>query len=741
MARRGIVRAAERVAVWHHAADMWPTGPNNEMEDHSTSEVVPPQGTTQKPAPNSNKFKTPANGLKKALEPLHSPHDWEAGGGQPHSHPLVKDWATNIQPGFAKTYFKPEYQDALKSHLGEENYEKLKYHMPQEHHDALHTHQQAAPPKSNKFTTPANGLKKLLETPHTETAHVSDWLAKHPGFQKTYMSPKYQDALKGHLGDKAYNELQEHLKAAQQPAQPQHRPSADEWEQFTNESLSGGKSQNELSASPPKKPTKKWVGEGPEPSTIKPEPNQAHLETILDHLYNAGSDIEDPAIHKWLDSLSPDEAAHFAQHPKGAIDNFKPQDYDLEPADLGYGDEAYTSDDDPTKGWPTKTVDYNGQTYQVHPKTDQVVDEFGKMMGMTPGPNWKTHDPDELKEQLQNWVDKLPNHYSDKTQDLKDLIDKHWPEEQQPSFGEQLNSVIPGMHPGNWDALHQKDAPKAAQALQKAIATHSYEPDKVDALQKIYDKHFGDQDEINQIKSQQPPKSFGHAVQEMFPDLFKDHQVEAVNQKTPEQQKKMVQNTIDSKPEHWDKLNKLHNDFFGEDAYNTSAAKKELVEQMEDNHGDNPNYMDWINDLDKDDLEYFKQKPNAAKDAFDEHMGMYEDPDDYDEHEDDEGYNDGPEFDDDEDEDNEPLYNAHGLTQDYKKAFPNSTFTYNNFATPEQAKQVLKGIIDEPEDEGLGDNATAISTPPPKSTKSTTTSGCKASSRLSSSTTSTWRWR
>lgn len=189
---RGITRAADRVAIWTEAAK-------------------PAAGVI----PQTNKFKGPATSMKKLVDSIDS-----VGGQSPgvpaHDHPAIKQW-TDHNPDFTKTYFKPKYQEALKAHLGEDTYNKFLSHAPQEHYDALTTHQQSPVPKSNKFTGPANSLKKLLESPHTETSHVQDWVANNPQFQKTYMAPGYQEALKGHLGDKNYAELQNHLKAEKTP--------------------------------------------------------------------------------------------------------------------------------------------------------------------------------------------------------------------------------------------------------------------------------------------------------------------------------------------------------------------------------------------------------------------------------------------------------------------------------------------------------------------------------------------
>ena len=215
-----LVRAADRFAVWHEAADDDAVVPPG-YDPVAPEDIVAPDGGDLTPdgaitmggpelepavvIPNSNKFKTPANGLKKLLETKVWGADESPSLGMPeHSSPNVKDWIDK-HPAFAKTYFKPSYQDALKATLGQENYEKLLYHAPKPHAQALTTHVQHPAPNSNKFKTPANGLSKLLSNPDTSPEHVKTWLDKHPAFVKGYLhNPSYQDAIKGVIGEMNY---------------------------------------------------------------------------------------------------------------------------------------------------------------------------------------------------------------------------------------------------------------------------------------------------------------------------------------------------------------------------------------------------------------------------------------------------------------------------------------------------------------------------------------------------------
>jgi hypothetical protein len=201
---QGIVSANDTVAIWHTAAP-------------STSE--PPPGAGTGPAhqnviiPNSNKFKTPANGLKKLLDKLPDP----SGGYNPQSTAAVEGWL-NDHPAFTKPYFKPGYKDALVAHLGGENYAKLMHHAPTPFTDLLLHHQQQPAPNSNKFKTPANGLKKLLDT-NPSQEQVKGWIDAHPAFH-TYLGPEYEQALKGHLGEANHAKLKAHTQGPSPAEKP-----------------------------------------------------------------------------------------------------------------------------------------------------------------------------------------------------------------------------------------------------------------------------------------------------------------------------------------------------------------------------------------------------------------------------------------------------------------------------------------------------------------------------------------
>lgn len=207
----GIVRASDHGAIWREADYDGLTGEVKKTPSTSTPPTGAPAPAVQ--IPNSNKFKTPANGLLKVLK---GEQDDPYPGYEQTGSPALQEWLSKPQSqAFAKTYFKPQYNDALKAHLGDQAHAKLLNHLPPEHKNALTNYTQSPAPNSNKFKTPANSLKKLLENPHTTQEHLNQWVAKTPtntSFAEKYLkNPAYQDALKGHLGEKSYQELQKHL--------------------------------------------------------------------------------------------------------------------------------------------------------------------------------------------------------------------------------------------------------------------------------------------------------------------------------------------------------------------------------------------------------------------------------------------------------------------------------------------------------------------------------------------------
>jgi hypothetical protein len=400
----GITRAQDRVAIWHEAAsDPW-TDPKPPKPDKDTW-VDPPKASTSKPpagAPEpkslkpsvqvtkSKKFLTPTNNLKKLLDTI-EPDDNSHGAG---AHPGVKQWIDN-HPAFAKTYFKPQYKNQLVTALGTPAYTKLVYHMPKEHHHALHNVAQSPAPKSNKFL-PAGQLKTLLDSPNTTPEHVKSFIDTHPAFAKTYLhNPAYQDAIKGALGEQNYTDWQEHLTG------PHHN-------QYTDQ------------ADLKKKPTKKWVGPGPDPTvpTVKGGPS-------------------------WQDEIDKVKAE-------------KP-----------------------------------------------IANPFTELLKNQPAPE----DADEI-----------------------DAIKQEMPK----GLGDKLKAAVPSFDSGTWNKLHQSNPAVAQDTLKKYLDTLSQTaegtPEKIKAVQQIYDKHFAkgglsfaDQVEAEKIKQEMPapgqsgfaPEMHGKALQDI----------------------------------------------------------------------------------------------------------------------------------------------------------------------------------------------------------------------------------
>lgn len=378
MAPGQIVRAQDRVAVWHQADYDGLTG-----ESTPPKKSAPPKGEIPTPAdkpagviPNSNKFKGPANSLKKMLETTQHPSKgWHAESTQ-----AVQDWADKNQ-AFTKSYFKPDYAEAIKAHVGPENYDKLHAHGASPITDPLKYHKQLPAPKSNKWA-PAKSLKTLLDSPHTQASHVQDWVAKYPGFASTYFKPGYTDALKSSLGTKNYDELLKHLDDSQhsqltgQPKPASEKTKGEQiGEQLEKHLGPAGlhlKTEDQFwkdHGGPDPTPTKKPLGEKFEEATgnkygpawhmpvVDSDMSQMHIDSdfdddpelqeqlqqihdehfgtsqgepsevsddgdaynkITDHLDEFGWDVEHPKVQGWINGLTPQQAKEFAHDPAAA---------------------------------------------------------------------------------------------------------------------------------------------------------------------------------------------------------------------------------------------------------------------------------------------------------------------------------------------------------------------------------------------------------------------------------------
>jgi hypothetical protein len=236
----------------------------------------------------SKKFLQPAKQLNNLLTQLPAPDAQGAAALPAQAHQLPS--FTNKYPAFAQTYFKPQYQDMLQSHLGDENYQKLLHHMSPQHHQQLTQHTQQPAPNSKKWSVPANQLKKILDDPHTETSHVTDWLqGQGAPFAKSYLKPGYDDALKSHLGEQKYHELQQHLNAPQAPTPPS---ASDSQHQQHIEQLMAEQGQGFQQV-------EKSQGLGDKIKAVTPT-----LPASLQKAYNSNDDFGKQQLPGWIENLT-----------------------------------------------------------------------------------------------------------------------------------------------------------------------------------------------------------------------------------------------------------------------------------------------------------------------------------------------------------------------------------------------------------------------------------------------------
>lgn len=453
----GILSANDAGSFWREAAD--PNGINS--DDYLQSKYVkgaptsqPPAGASSPPAgqsvtpagqgvtvPNSNKFKTPANSLKKILDTI-PPDD---AGIPDHAHPGISSWlATPSNAAFAKSYFKPGNKALLQQVLGPDNYAKLIQHAPLPHSTALTTHAQKPAPNSNKYKTPTNGLKKLITGPGVTPKVVKGWVDAHPDYVKGYLTnPEYQDALKTDLGKNAYDLLQEHLKslpeAGAAPAGPHATPEGsqayvDKLKDNIQKNLPGYKPLTvDQVLTTPGGPHDWTQGKGfPEdkpaeqPTAPTAEPaatgNSPHYDNLKAYSQGAGKGVKDmlaaPGFHEWFHShaLVDQEAlsktpgvtaAKFQtwllKHPQGAPP--------LSSEDQGEAEKVkelipqiQTATPPEHSTAPPPGVDSSNSTHPALAAGIQKVFPDADIAGKSDA---------ELKTQLQEWLKWLPEHKGD----------------------------------------------------------------------------------------------------------------------------------------------------------------------------------------------------------------------------------------------------------------------------------------------------------------------------------------
>lgn len=487
-----ILRQADRDAIWREAA---------EEEGIASPTSMAPAGAT----PNSNKFKTPANGLKKLVDTLPPVNQ---SSGSPGGHPHVQEWLKKpSNAGFAKTYFKPHYQDALKTHLGDENYDKMMTHLPYEHFKSLTEHQQAPAPKSNKFTTPANGLKKLLESPHTQTTHVTDWLDKHPGFAKTYVSsPNYADALKGHLGEKSYTELKKHLEQADsKPAQTltQESPQAQE-----SHEKSLGDAHDQLQGDPwEQKPSA-------EPDKSEQKPLQGWEQWEQDLLGHPQEEKQQLGVGDKIKKLVPGTSDFLVDHlnknpasAKESIENIlKNKSYPEAHEGFQKLYQEHFGEPEPPNITPDEDLDeFFNKQFGEHPALADIKKVFpnaDKAIEKMDGP--------QLKKQLETWLKYLPDHqgYGNHVPKLQQVYDQHFgqgatspsapspevapaPSDKHQDLLDKINQIKPGWIKQKSWLKSQDDAGNLSNAINDWADHSGLSPEEKAGFQKLHDEYFG----------------------------------------------------------------------------------------------------------------------------------------------------------------------------------------------------------------------------------------------------------
>jgi nicotinamidase/pyrazinamidase len=579
-----ITRAADRVAIWHYAADDEPEIPEYESYEDPAPDMTametagpPPEGPT---IPKGNKFNKPANAAKKLLETLpNQPLSDDTSG-----HPALADWLmTPTGMGFSK-YLKPANQEMLKAHLGEENYNKLNLHLPEAHFKQLTTEPQKPAPASNKFTKPANGLKTLLDNPQTTPEHVQSWIDKHPAFAKSYLhNPAYQDAIKAHVGKQNYEDWQEHLtkpgeKPADTPAKAE--PSyVEKTKQNLEESL--GKipgikpmTQEEFfgpggPAAPglgPKAPAKKEEG----PKGVDTDALNKDLARIFGHGLIRFTPDQDPEDIK-TELTGPDwsEDPMDTQSQKDALQqvikkHFGPQAtqaaHQKNLAELATNLKAhypqYYTDTDDYKKWEQGLMPglaaqlaqdpdaaaahfndflehyYEDEQEQPSADPDQFLQKLHEATGKTWGEGWADPYQAENKEGLYNHaagglgyvppqnLPKLkalyeeyhgkppggwPGDYpSDEELDALGILPE--PEVYQPpttqGIGDKLHAVAPNFSATSWNNHEKNNGTQSALDTLEAHLQHAnYPPDQKAALEKILKEH-GQAEDISAIKKE-----------------------------------------------------------------------------------------------------------------------------------------------------------------------------------------------------------------------------------------------
>lgn len=488
----GIVSANDQFAIWHEAAS------------------EPPSGVQ---IPNSNKFKIPANSLKNTLDTL-------AAHPQLNSGQELQEWLTKpTNAAFAKTYFKPGYQPALKHVLGDPLYTHLIKHLPDQHLTALTTHAQKPAPHSNKYNGPVGQLKALLDT-NPSSAQIKQWVDGHPAFH-TYLGPEYEQALKGDLGQDNHAKFKMFgpggsttpEKAPPAPA-PEAGPHADpESSQTYVDKLKDSLQKNlpgykpltvdqvlttpggphdwtQGKGFPEDKPVEQPTAPTAEPQTAPATGNSPHYDKLQSASKFNGKETQDiissPGFHEWFHSHTKAQQAYLATTPNSTAAKFNK--------------------------WLAKHP-------QQAPAPEQADDqaEAGKIqdlipkiqMATPPEPAAPNQDQDEIS-QIQKQIDGDPWHPApDAAKAQQDVVQEALDEQkhqtapppgvdksnsQHPALAQAVLKVFPKF--GTFDgkdikSMSDDEIKTQLEEFLHHLPNHKGYDAHVPQLQKIYDQWFG----------------------------------------------------------------------------------------------------------------------------------------------------------------------------------------------------------------------------------------------------------
>lgn len=601
----GIVRAADQGAIWREADYDGLSGESS--TSGSPSGAGTPDGVT---IPNSNKFKTPTNGLKKLLDAI--PADSPPGGP---GHTKLIEWLA-AHESYTKPYFKPNYAPAIEHSVGKENYQKLQKYAPTVLQKALSTHTQQPAPNSNKFKTPANGLKKLLENPNSTAEHLNEWLGTNQGsaFAKTYLNnPEYQDAIKGHLGAGAMSKLK-NMQGAPVQAQPSQKSKEEQVADSAAKAFApaGFKPQTQEQAlATPANPA-------PTPS-YDPGVNSPHYDNLKEQVHPnspMGGQMKDPAYHEWFHSHTKADQAELAGNPGIAYQKFNK--WKAKHPNAGQGKPKATPDDHssdidaiksemggtsapgappPGASGPSEIVPpavpdgppEAKKQFKQHVAIPAAIQKFfpgAKVWSDGKEKDISEASDDEIKAQLETWLKYLPEHkgYSEHVPKIQAVYDKffgagglapdappaatpaeeeQWPEpggtidltdDDKPKssgWGDKAKQAFPTLTPGSVQVLNKMSEPEAKQLLTGIVEGNAWGDEATKNLKAM---GIGVEDDSNdweqQLLAQPDPtpkaQTFGEMAHDAYPMAFSEEKAKKFDEWEPEKQESYLKGWINS---------------------------------------------------------------------------------------------------------------------------------------------------------------------------------------------------